>query len=627
MTYTDNQLKTWKKEIYAPTLIATRVKLQKDSGEFVGICPFHEEKSPSFHVHFKDNVWMYKCFGCSVSGNIFQFFQKVDKLSFNAAVEKVLKLSEWEEGKAAVEKTFGNVLDEKKEIVTYPISKMTPLERVLEDAEEAQKWLKDRGIETWAAKDMHCGFIQSVRTINPNHPWVDNGWMVFATVEGDTITCLKYRSVLGKKTPEGKSAILRAPKMKTSLYGLNSLVSMDDAFLVEGEPDALVMHQAGYCAAALPSAEYTLTPAERDKLVKSNRIFLAGDMDLPGRTAMGKLWTEFQDRTYLIEWPDGCKDANDALKQCDYDTELFGILVENLKAKALERPIADYYDMKESVRNADDTAPMDNPRRLHFSNKDVDEMAVVLPGNVVSVFATYTGSGKTTWCLDGFELEEAMKHGSTVLNYSAELSPQEFAMLVAANLLEKNRLTLVEEDFQKAASILDDANAKFYVGYNPDLNRIGLVLDSLEWAIRRLGANIVVLDHLHFLCRGESNAIKAQEDAMQRIKNLAVKYQVIFVVVGQSRKEQPTKKSRPSEISDAKGSESFTSDASTVYHIHRNIRRDINWDAPETWPRDILDNITDIRMPKCRTKGPGKAVARQFFRGEIGKFLPYVQER
>ena len=144
-----------------------------------------------------------------------------------------------------------------------------------------------------------------------------------------------------------------------------------------------------------------------------------------------------------------------------------------------------------------------------------------------------------------------------------------------------------------------------------------------EWAIRRLGARVVVLDHLHFLCRGERDDIKAQADAMQRIKNLAVKYQVIFVVVGQSRKEQPSRKGKPSEASDAKGSETFISDATTTYHIHRNFKRDIDWDHPETWPIDMLDTMVDIRLYKSRTKGPGKAVCRQVFHGKIGKFFPY----
>jgi hypothetical protein len=280
----------------------------------------------------------------------------------------------------------------------------------------------------------------------------------------------------------------------------------------------------------------------------------------------------------------------------------------------------------ESMDSMDDSNPMENPRRLHCRTREVDEMAVTLPGNVVSVFASYTGSGKTTWVMDEIALYEAMQFGSVVVNYSAELSVTELATLVAANLTGTDRLKVGKAEYKKAAAKLQASHARFYVGYNPDLNRIGLVLDSLEWAIRRLGANILVLDHLHFLCRGEKDDIKAQADAMQRIKNISRKYDVIFLVVGQSRKPAQGNKGKSSEQWDAKGSETFTSDATTTYHIHRARKSDIDWDHPDTWPADILENRTEIRLDKCRTKGPGKAVALQWFAGSVAKFLPYTNQ-
>jgi hypothetical protein len=409
--------------------------------------------------------------------------------------------------------------------------------------------------------------------------------------------------------------------MLTSLYNMNNLSTMDDVYVVEGEPDAWAMHQAGYIAVAYPSSEYIPTAAERDRLMKANRIFLAGDNDTAGEGAMNKLWAELRDRVFRVRWPDGIKDANDFLvKHCLSSTDIFRESVQKLTDKALETPIPDFYDMSQTLMSADDTPPMENPLRLHFRNREVDEMAVILPGSVVSVYATTSGSGKTTWCLDQFELVEAMEHKRIVLNYSCELSPQEFGTLVAANILSKDRLSLTDADYKEAARQLQDVDAKFYVGYNPNLNKIGMVLDSLEWAIRRLGANIIVLDHIHFLTRGERDDIKAQADAMQRIKNMAVKHGVIFVVVGQSRKAEASRRGRPSDVNDAKGSETFISDASAVYLIHRGVRKDIDWSRPENLPMDTLDTITDIRCVKCRVKGPGKAFARMVFAGSVGQF-------
>jgi hypothetical protein len=621
----ESVLKELKKQPMWKIVKARIPSLTKEGSEWQSCCPFHEDDTPSFKLYQENKIWLGHCFGCGKTLNVLQFVELYDKISFAEAVEKVKKEFAWEAGKETVESTFTEVVEDQKKI-TYTLSDLVPWEIALGASVEAQDWLlRERGINWVTLDNMHLGYVQDLSYISPNHPWAKLGWIAFPTVDGEIVTGIKFRSLMGKKTPDGKkSGILRAPDMATTLYNLDAVTPFDDVFLVEGEPDTVVMAQAGYAATGLPSDKYAPTGPERDILLRANRIFLAGDMDQVGRDAMKKLWGEIRDRAYLIEWPEGMKDANETfLKVCKGDVEEFQALLEKLKSKALETPIPDYYDVRESLRNSDDTKPIDNPRRLHARDRNVDEMAITLPGNVVSMFATYTGSGKTSWILDMFELEEALNWGSVVLNYSAELSPEEFARLVAANLLEKDRLALTKEDFKEAARLLDKKEAKFYVGYNPELNRIGLVLDSIEWAIRRLGARIVVLDHLHFLCRGERDDIKAQSDAMQRIKNIARKYQVIFIVVGQSRKAQPGRKG-PSAASDAKGSESFISDASTTYHLHRNLRTGIDLDRPETWPFDILDNITDIRLDKCRTKGPGKAVARQIFDGKYGRFRPYT---
>lgn len=625
MIYSDQQLTEWKQKINAAAVLQSRLKLEQQGAEFISACPFHEEKTPSFHVYrnAETGQWDCHCHGaCGRSWNLFQVVMKTDKLGFKDAVEKVLSQIGWEAGKEIADQTFTTVLQEEKVLRTFPISVLKSAQDALLFTEAPCQWLGLRGIFTDTAAELGLGYIESAAAVSPNHPWVDKGWIVIPTIDNGTITCLKYRSLVAKKSEDGKiSGILRGPKMLTSLYNMNNLSAMDDVYIVEGEPDVWAMHQGGFIAVGYPSAEYTPTSAERDRLMKANRIFLAGDNDTAGEGAMNKLWAELRDRVYRIRWPDGIKDANDFLvKECDGITESFTANVEKLRDKALETPIPDFFDLGQTLMNADSTPPMENPLRLHFRNKEVDDMAVILPGSVVSVFATHSGSGKTTWCLDQFELPEAMEHGRIVLNYSCELSPQEFGTLVAANLLSKDRLTLTDADFKEAGRQLQEVEAKFYVGYNPALDRVGKVLDSLEWAIRRLGANIIVLDHLHFLTRGEKDDTKAQADAMQRIKNMAVQHQVIFVVVGQSRKAEASRRGRPSELSDAKGSETFVSDASAVYHIHRGIRKDIDWSRPENLPDDTLDTVTDIRLVKCRTKGPGKSFARMVFAGSVGQF-------
>ena len=57
------------------------------SGSFKGLCPFHDEKSPSFNV--RANPAFYHCFGCGVGGDIYKFIQEIESVSFADAVQRV----------------------------------------------------------------------------------------------------------------------------------------------------------------------------------------------------------------------------------------------------------------------------------------------------------------------------------------------------------------------------------------------------------------------------------------------------------------------------------------------------------------------------------------------------------
>ncbi|MDQ4137284.1 MAG: CHC2 zinc finger domain-containing protein, partial [Actinomycetota bacterium] len=52
-----------------------------------GLCPFHDERSPSFHV--RPQAGRYHCFGCGEGGDVFSFLEKMDSVSFAEAVERL----------------------------------------------------------------------------------------------------------------------------------------------------------------------------------------------------------------------------------------------------------------------------------------------------------------------------------------------------------------------------------------------------------------------------------------------------------------------------------------------------------------------------------------------------------
>ena len=66
-------------------VVGERVRLKKSgSNRYLGLCPFHQEKTPSFSVHA--GMQFYHCFGCGESGDVFKFVMKMDSLTFPEAL-------------------------------------------------------------------------------------------------------------------------------------------------------------------------------------------------------------------------------------------------------------------------------------------------------------------------------------------------------------------------------------------------------------------------------------------------------------------------------------------------------------------------------------------------------------
>lgn len=65
-------------------VISEHIQLRKTGRNFVGLCPFHGEKTPSFNVN--PELQIYKCFGCDAGGDVFKFVQQIDRVSFVEAV-------------------------------------------------------------------------------------------------------------------------------------------------------------------------------------------------------------------------------------------------------------------------------------------------------------------------------------------------------------------------------------------------------------------------------------------------------------------------------------------------------------------------------------------------------------
>src|SRR5918996_2438261 len=68
-------------------VVQERVQLRRSGTTYKGLCPFHGEKTPSFHVY--GDKGFFKCFGCGVGGDVIKFVELHDKISFPDAVRQL----------------------------------------------------------------------------------------------------------------------------------------------------------------------------------------------------------------------------------------------------------------------------------------------------------------------------------------------------------------------------------------------------------------------------------------------------------------------------------------------------------------------------------------------------------
>ncbi|MGO1921312.1 MAG: DNA primase [Microbacterium sp.] len=138
-------------------IVGERVALKSAGvGSLKGLCPFHDERSPSFHV--RPQVGFYHCFGCGESGDVYSFLRAIDHVSFTEAVERLagrLGYSlHYEDGGAAPETSGRSRLY----AANTAAAEFFRGQLLSADAETGRRFLGERGFDAGAAAHFGVGF-------------------------------------------------------------------------------------------------------------------------------------------------------------------------------------------------------------------------------------------------------------------------------------------------------------------------------------------------------------------------------------------------------------------------------------------------------------------------------------
>jgi len=262
-----------------PGLVGRRVKLERRGREFAGLCPFHNEKTPSFYVVEDKNF--FHCFGCGAHGDAIGFVMRADNLDFLEAVEKlaaeaglaVPQSTPEERNKARRQKTLLETLE--AAAAFYEERLWSP------GGTRVRDYLKARGLDDDTVRRFRLGWAPEDRNLlrraliaDYTEPLLVEAGLLHRSQDGEAYDYFRARVIFpigdragriiafgGRVLGDGQPKYLNSPESSVFekgrvLYGWSAARAAGaegrDAIVTEGYMDVIALHRAGFASAVAP---------------------------------------------------------------------------------------------------------------------------------------------------------------------------------------------------------------------------------------------------------------------------------------------------------------------------------------------------------------------------------------
>lgn len=343
------------------SLVSEYVKLEKRGQNYLGLCPFHNEKTPSFTVSPEKKIA--HCFGCGKGGNIFQFVSLIENITYNQAIVKLgTRLGLDIESNNNKEESYD--LNNELDIMYYGHRLLADYYNYIllntKEAEDALKYLLDRGLSEDVIKHFNLGYAPRDNNIalnffNSNK--INLNLMVEAGLlgkndNGDYYDVFKDRVMFPIKNNQNQvvafsgrtmSSDKNVPKYynthetkifekRTVLYNFSDARSFiakeNEVILCEGYMDVIKAHQNGMKNAVALMGTNIDNNKLKEVLSLVKKITLSLDNDEAGSKAqieIGNRIIQTTDNVYKLKFS-GAKDLDEFLtekntKNPDFDVE------------------------------------------------------------------------------------------------------------------------------------------------------------------------------------------------------------------------------------------------------------------------------------------------------------------
>jgi len=323
-------------------VVSDYVKLEKKGKYYFGLCPFHNEKTPSFSV--TPSLQIFNCFGCGKGGNVFHFIMNIENLDFQEAVkflaEKAnITLPEYDAGYDTER------LRLKKEIIEINTEAARFFYRTLlsENGGAGRKYLKSRGLNADTIKRFGIGFstgeYDSLKKYLNTKGYTDEKLVQSGLVIKSTNGAYdRFRNRImfpifdlrgniigfgGRVINDDKPKYMNSPETivynkRNSLYGLNFAKNANDkqVVIVEGYMDVISLHKYGIIN-SVASLGTALTESQGRLLKKYfEELIIAYDADTAGKDATMRgldLLSDIGCNVKVLQIPDG-KDPDEYIR-------------------------------------------------------------------------------------------------------------------------------------------------------------------------------------------------------------------------------------------------------------------------------------------------------------------------
>lgn len=335
-----DQVQEVKDRVNIADFVGNYVELKMMGATLKGLCPFHQEKTPSFVVNEERQV--FKCFGCGEGGDVFTFLEKIEGFNFREALEYLAERAGVELKKFNQNKDWGNLKDKKTRVYKLNQAAARFFNFLLTDHPSGKKaldYIQNRGLTDKTIKEFQVGYapagyqlkpwafkqgFNDVDLTNAGRPERFRDRVIFPLKDAlGNIVGFTGRSLDDDNHPK----YLNSPetevfKKNKNIYGLSEgkddIRHLKSIVLVEGQMDVITSHQAGFRNVVASSG--TALTLEHLQILRrySEDLILVFDNDEAGAKATLKAIELSQGLDFnlkTVSMPQDFKDADEIIKK------------------------------------------------------------------------------------------------------------------------------------------------------------------------------------------------------------------------------------------------------------------------------------------------------------------------